>query len=80
MRKKGKKLSEERIQQHMEAYSDATVTTLLDRAFGLTDSTKSGHQAERGDHIIIDPDAAHMCIYGTLHAKPPLPKNSVIRL
>lgn len=54
MPKKGKKLDESKIQQHMEAYSDATVGSLLDSAFNPTDSTKSGHQAERGDHIIID--------------------------
>ena len=56
MPKKGKKLDESQVQQHMEAYSEATVSTLLDSAFGGWDVCLDERHVpilNRNDHIII---------------------------
>lgn len=57
MPKKGKKLSEEKNEQLMEAYSDATAEALLDSAFGKWDQITPPNSRvpylDRGDHIII---------------------------
>lgn len=54
MPKPVKKTKAQRLEEQMENYTSKTVGPLLDDAFNLTDSEESGHQAERGDHIIID--------------------------
>ena len=56
MPKKGKKLDESKIQQHMEAYSDATAGALLEEAFGRWDGLSDEKRVpilNRNDHIII---------------------------
>ena len=56
MPKKGKKLDESQVQQHMEAYSEATAEALLDSAFGGWDVCLDERRVpilNRNDHIII---------------------------
>ena len=56
MPKKGKKLDESQVQQHMAAYSDAVAGDLLNRAFGRWDASQDRTNVpylDRADHVII---------------------------
>ena len=56
MPKKGKKLDESQVQQHMAAYSDAVAGDLLNRAFGRWEASHDRTNVpylDRADHVII---------------------------
>ena len=42
------------VEQEMQQYMDNTVTPYLNNMFGLTEGFSCDHQADRGDHIVIN--------------------------